>query len=313
MRLVSVFTITMRTKVVKAAFVLCLAATSFLMVLIGSRGLGVAVPGPLEETARWGMWTAFLLAFGLGFIQAVKGRRKAAALVFGLPVASFLGYVIIRAIGLPFPLPLVLVFDLYVVVVCVVRLSADADLSVARYAEARLPSDARMNTVSNEDAYTLLNPGGVILVCTRSADGDYDMAPVAWNCPLDYEPTSRVLFVMDPGHQTSRNIEASGRFVLALPTWEQKALVLAAGSVSGKDTDKFERFSVDWKLAEGQDVRVPIGVAGYFECRLLETRQIGSSVIIAAQIDRACAVADAWKYRLHHAGGDLFYRPGPRV
>ena len=80
---------------------------------------------------------------------------------------------------------------------------------------------------------------------------------------LDYEPVSRAMIVLDPGHLTSANIEASGEFVLALPTFEQRQLVERTGSVSGRDADKYERFGIRSFAAEGADARVPEGCAGY--------------------------------------------------
>jgi flavin reductase (DIM6/NTAB) family NADH-FMN oxidoreductase RutF len=163
------------------------------------------------------------------------------------------------------------------------------------------------------EAYSLLNTGGVVLVCTKGRDGRYDLAPIAWSCPLDYEPTSRVLIVLDPNHRTTENLEAAGEFVLALPTYAQKALVEATGSVSGKTVDKYAEFGIAATPASAVDALVPAGAAGHLECRLIESRRVGSVAVVAAEVVRAAAVEEAWKYRLHHAGGEVFYRPGPVV
>jgi flavin reductase (DIM6/NTAB) family NADH-FMN oxidoreductase RutF len=163
------------------------------------------------------------------------------------------------------------------------------------------------------EAYRLLNTGGLALVCTRSADGRYDLAPVAWNCPLDYDPVSRVLVVMDPGHRTVANIEAAKEFALALPTWMQRDLVERAGSVSGREVDKYREFGIRAALAGSVDALVPEDVAARVECRLLEIHRIGSVALIAGEVVAARAVADAWKLRLHMTSGEGFYRPGGRV
>ena len=112
------------------------------------------------------------------------------------------------------------------------------------------------------DAYTLLNCGGVILVCTVSPDKRYNLAPVAWNCPLDYEPVSRVLFVIDPHHETFKNLEASREFALALPSYHQKVLVEKTGSVSGERVDKYQAFAIASHPAVDVDALIPDGVAG---------------------------------------------------
>lgn len=172
-----------------------------------------------------------------------------------------------------------------------------------------IPKKGDYRDVPLKNAYELLNTGGIVLVCTRGADGRYDLAPIAWSCPLDYEPTSRVLIVMDPGHRTVVNLEASRSFALALPTFRQQELVEKTGSVSGKDTDKYAEFDIDAAPGAELDVRIPAAVAGHLECRVIETRRIGSVAVIAGEVVYARAVSDAWKLRLHYAGGDRYYRP----
>jgi len=167
--------------------------------------------------------------------------------------------------------------------------------------------------VPSEEAYALLNCGGLVLVCTRSPEGRYDLAPVAWACPLDYEPTSRVLFVCDPRHATYRNIESSGLFVLALPTPEQRGLVEKAGSVSGRDADKYAAFGIKAFAASKVDALVPELVAAWLECRLLRTVSEGSSSIVLGEVIRASSVPEAWKRRLHYASEGVMYAPGKRL
>jgi flavin reductase (DIM6/NTAB) family NADH-FMN oxidoreductase RutF len=167
--------------------------------------------------------------------------------------------------------------------------------------------------VPAEKAYELLNCGGLVLVCTKSAGGRYDVAPVAWACPLDYEPTSRVLFVCDPGHATHDNIMASKAFVLALPTPEQRRLVEETGSRSGRDSDKFADFGIEAFAPGTVDALVPEGVAAWLECRLLRIAAEGSSSIVMGEVLRARAVPEAWKLRLHYASESVMYAPGERL
>ncbi len=167
--------------------------------------------------------------------------------------------------------------------------------------------------VPAQEAHRLVCGGGLVLICTRSPAGRYDLAPVAWVCPLDYEPTSRVLFVCDPGHQTFRNVESSGCFALALPTPAQRGLVEKAGSASGKDIDKYSAFSITSFTAEKIDVLIPEAVAGWLECRRLRTISEGASSIVLGEVVRAKAVSEAWKHRLHYVSEDLMYAPGGRI
>jgi flavin reductase (DIM6/NTAB) family NADH-FMN oxidoreductase RutF len=177
------------------------------------------------------------------------------------------------------------------------------------------PEEARMEyvVVPPKEAYALLNCGGVVLVCTKASAGHYDLAPVAWACPLDYEPTSRVLFVCDPSHATHANILARRDFALALPSLAQRDLVLRSGSISGRDSDKYEALRISSFEASEIDVLIPSGVAGWLECRLLRTVAEGSSSVVMGEVVAARAVEGAWRQRLHYVSESLSYAPGPEL
>lgn len=159
-------------------------------------------------------------------------------------------------------------------------------------------------------AYSLLTPGGMVLLCTASADGRHDVAPVAWNCPLDLEPVSKVLLVCDTSHRTYEDAVDSGEFAVALPTSGQRALIERTGSVSGRDVDKYAEFSIPSFPARRVDALIPDGVAGWLECRLIRIVIEGTSAIIMGEVLEARAVGDAWRRRLHYVREGLWYAPG---
>jgi len=164
-----------------------------------------------------------------------------------------------------------------------------------------------------EKAHELLNPGGLVWLCTRSEDGRPDLAPVAWNCPLDYAPVSKALLVVDTGHRSYENLVESGEFVVALPTTAQRALIERTGSASGRELDKYARFGIDSVPAETVDALVPAGVAGWLECRLLRVVVEGTSGVVFGEVLKAKAKADAWKERPHYVREGLWYAPGPAL
>ncbi|MFA6504898.1 MAG: flavin reductase [Treponemataceae bacterium] len=290
----------------KAANLACVSFTSLLVILVGSKGLGFIYPPVLEFWVLQVMHLSFFVAFGMGFFQAVRTQAFADTIVYGVPMVAFLAALASAVFSVRIPAPLFLVFDLYLIVVSVRFL-----VTAPRFPAAPHVDD--YHEVPAAESYALLNTGGLVLVCTKGTDGRYDLAPIAWSCPLDYEPSSRVMIVLDPGHRTSENIEASLSFVLALPTFAQRKLVELTGSISGRDTDKYEKFAIASSPTVFADARVPEGVAGYLECKLIESRRIGSVAVIAAEVVRAVAVSDAWRYRLHYAGEKAFYRPGTTI
>jgi flavin reductase (DIM6/NTAB) family NADH-FMN oxidoreductase RutF len=167
--------------------------------------------------------------------------------------------------------------------------------------------------VPPKDAFALLNCGGIVLVCTKSTTGRYDLAPIAWASPLDYEPTSRILFVCDPVHATHENLLARREFALALPSFEQRGLVEKTGSSSGRDGDKYEDSGIPYFAASKVDARIPEGVAGWLECRLIGTVAESSVSIVMGEVLAASAVDEAWKLRLHYVSESAWYAPGPAL
>ncbi|MCX7788124.1 MAG: flavin reductase [Spirochaetes bacterium] len=169
------------------------------------------------------------------------------------------------------------------------------------------------NPISLEKAYTLLNGGGLLWICTKSKEGRYDLAPIAWACPLDYEPVTKFLFVCDPGHATFENVVNQREFIAALPTYKQKDLVLKTGSVSGRSYEKFSQWRISYMKGTVVDAWVPKGVAGWLECKVLEIYRPSSVAIVCGETLAAFALPNAWKQVLHHVEGEHFYQPGDRV
>jgi flavin reductase (DIM6/NTAB) family NADH-FMN oxidoreductase RutF len=167
--------------------------------------------------------------------------------------------------------------------------------------------------VPAKEAYTLFNPGGLILLCTRSPTGSYDLAPIAWNCPLDYDPVSRLLLVCDTGHASYDNLKARSAFILAVPGAAQRSIAERSGSVSGRDGDKYLALGIRAFPGTTVDAMIPEGVSAWAECRLLRIAEEGTSAIVIGEVISAKATGDFWKDRLHYVKEGIWYAPGPSV
>jgi len=171
-------------------------------------------------------------------------------------------------------------------------------------------------------AYRLIGCGPLVLVSTRLSTGRYDIAPVAWNCPLNDEPT-RVVIVVDKNHQTAANIRRAKQFIVCVPHASQKKLVMDAGSVSGRTLDKFAHFRIAAFSGKKVDALVPCGCVGFIECSLMKTVRTEFADLYIGECVAAAARKDAFRTRLlsekrpgktlHHLGGDLFATPADRI
>ncbi|MCE5257229.1 MAG: flavin reductase family protein [Spirochaetaceae bacterium] len=163
------------------------------------------------------------------------------------------------------------------------------------------------------DAYELQNAGGIVLICTRANDGRFDLAPVAWCCPMDYDGASKFLCVLDTGHKTYSDIIETREFAIALPTAQQLDLIKKCGSKSGFMTDKYGEFGIESFPGRKISIKLPVEVAGWIECKMISVNPVGTSGVITGETLGAWAAPDFWKMRVHFVTGNTYFSPGEKL
>ena len=171
-------------------------------------------------------------------------------------------------------------------------------------------------------AYRLIGSGPVVLVSSilgkRAA-----LTPIAWNMPISDEPPVVALEIWRD-HFVYKAIMKTGDFVINIPSSDMAGLVRKLGSVSGKDVDKFDEYSL--AKEPGKKVKSPrLGTAiGILECKLrrdmhlLKKYSIVVGDVVYAEADNK-VFTDRWHPErkgskvLHHLGGRIFYAPAGRV
>ena len=168
-------------------------------------------------------------------------------------------------------------------------------------------------------AYRLLNHGPTVLVSSAHA-GRRNVMAAAWNMPLDFDPP-KVAVVIDKATLTRELVEASGEFVLNVPSRQQAALTLAVGTQSGREIDKFE------KLGDGETasmVGAPLieGCLAWLECRVIvephiqQTYDLFLAEVVAAWADPAVFSNGRWHFpdaqqrSIHYQAGGSFFATG---
>lgn len=165
-------------------------------------------------------------------------------------------------------------------------------------------------------AYRLLNHGPVTLVSSAHGTARNVMA-AAWAMPLDFDPP-KVVAVIDANTYTRALVEASGEFALNLPCRSMAAAVLEAGSVSGRDIDKFARCGLAAFPAETIAAPLVAGCVAWLECRVLprpdnqQRHDLFIAEVLAAQADARVFRDGRWQFAdpalrtLHYFGGGSF-------
>lgn len=182
-----------------------------------------------------------------------------------------------------------------------------------------MSNPTRCQPVPLAQAYRLLNHGPVTLI-TSAHQGHRNIMAASWVMPLDFDPP-KVAAVIDRSAYSRELIEASGHFVLNLPTRAQAAQVLAAGGKTGRGIDKLPDIGFETFTGES-GLPLVAGCAGWLECRVLPEESVRQRYdliladVTAAWADPALFSQGRWQFTddsrrtLHYIAGGAFFATG---
>ena len=169
-------------------------------------------------------------------------------------------------------------------------------------------------------AYRLLNHGPTVLVSSAHA-GRRNVMAAAWSMPLDFDPP-KVAVVIDKSTLTRELVEASGEFVLNVPSRQQAALTLAVGTKSGREVDKFSLAGASAAGASAVGAPLVEGCLAWLECRVIAEPHIQQAYdlflgeVVAAWTDPAAFSDGRWHFpdagrrSIHYLSGGSFFATG---
>ena len=126
-----------------------------------------------------------------------------------------------------------------------------------------------------------------LLLASVGADGRPNVMTIGWgNAGVIWRKPIFVVLVR-PSRFTFGNIEATGEFVVNVPTDEMHDACAHCGTVSGRDHDKFK--DCKFTLAEAARVKAPLieQCAMHYECRVVHRNDVADSQLDAA-VRREC-------------------------
>jgi len=152
-------------------------------------------------------------------------------------------------------------------------------------------------------AFTLLEPGPVVLVTTH--DGDRaNVMTISWTMVVDFTP--RIAMTTGAWNYSYAALRATRECVIALPCVDQLDTVVGVGTCSGADTDKFSSFGLTAVKAKHVNAPLVRECLANIECRVVEVINRHNIVVlegIAAYLDRTRK-----ERRTIHAVGDGTFR-----
>jgi flavin reductase (DIM6/NTAB) family NADH-FMN oxidoreductase RutF len=166
-----------------------------------------------------------------------------------------------------------------------------------------------MRELKLSKAFTLIEPGPVVLVTTHDGQKDNIMT-ISWTMVMDFTP----VFAMTTGewNHSFAALQKNRECVIAIPTVDMLDTVVGIGTCSGKDTDKFARFRLTPVL--GKVVKPPLIKECFanIECKVIDIIKKHNIVVLEAVA--ACINNTRKEKRTVHAVGDgTFIVDGRRI
>jgi flavin reductase (DIM6/NTAB) family NADH-FMN oxidoreductase RutF len=124
----------------------------------------------------------------------------------------------------------------------------------------------------------LLYPMTTFLITSRYKDKNNAMA-ANWVMPVSFNPFL-VAVAIGKSRYTYELIKKSKYFGIAVPPYEMKDFVLACGSESGKNADKFEKYKIKFEI---DDVPVIKGCDNLI-CKVVDEVEAGDHVIFIGEV-----------------------------
>lgn len=158
-------------------------------------------------------------------------------------------------------------------------------------------------------AFTLLEPGPVVLVTTNDGERDNVMT-ISWTMVLDFTP--RFAITTGAWNHSYAALRRTKECVIAIPAADLIDAVVGVGTCSGADTDKFAAFGLT--PAKARRVHAPLirECVANIECRVVDIVKKHDIVVlegVAAWID----AARKERRTLHAVGDGSFIVDGRRL
>jgi flavin reductase (DIM6/NTAB) family NADH-FMN oxidoreductase RutF len=156
-----------------------------------------------------------------------------------------------------------------------------------------------MKKMSIRKAFTLMEPGPVVLVTTHDGRKNNIMT-LSWTMVVDFTPAFAI--TTGPWNHSYAALRKSRECVISIPTVDLIDKVVGVGTCSGADTDKFEKFGLT--PLQGKHVKAPLikECMANIECRVVDIVKKHNIVVlegVAAYFD-----SSRKEKRTLHAVGD---------
>ena len=166
-----------------------------------------------------------------------------------------------------------------------------------------------MHALNLNQAFTLIEPGPVVLVTTHDG-GKNNIMTISWTMVMDFKP----VFAITTGawNHSFAALRKHRECVIAIPTVDLLDQVVGIGTCSGADTDKFSKFELT--PVPAKQVRPPLikECLANIECKVIDIVERHGIVVlegVAAYLD----TERKEQRRVHAVGDGTFIVDGRRL
>jgi len=166
-----------------------------------------------------------------------------------------------------------------------------------------------MKTIPISKAFTLIEPGPVVLMTTSDGEKNNIMT-LSWTMVMDFSP--RFAITTGAWNYSYHALRNSKECVIAIPTVDLLDQVVGVGTCSGTDTDKFEKFG--FTPLKGKHVRAPLikECLANIECRVIDIVE-KHSIIVLEGVEAYVDDAREEKRTMHAIGDGSFVVDGEKL
>jgi len=156
-----------------------------------------------------------------------------------------------------------------------------------------------MRSLPIERAFTLIEPGPVVLVTTRNG-AKANVMTITWTMVMGF--SGEFAMTTGPWNYSYDALEATRECVIAIPTVDMIDTVVGIGTCTGRDTDKFAKFRLTALPATQVGAPLIAECLANIECRVVDFVERHGIVVlqgVAAHLDETRK-----ERRMLHAVGD---------
>lgn len=174
---------------------------------------------------------------------------------------------------------------------------------------ARQRPSSSLRPLPLSKAFTLIEPGPVVLVTTRDG-GRNNIMTISWTMVLDFTP--RFAITTGGWNYSFQALKRTRECVVAIPTVDLLDEVVGIGTCSGADTDKFARFKLT--AMPGRTVAAPLikECLANVECRVIDIVR-KHDIVVLEGVAAHVAASRRERRTLHAVGDGTFVVDGKRL